>query len=70
MENRLTLDPIPPSERAGLVRYPVPLDGGIWAVLMLPAEITKADVARIERLLALLPLPASVRPWPVAEAEP
>jgi hypothetical protein len=55
---RLHLAPVAPSERVGLVRYPVPLAGTRFAHLHLPDDLTRADVERlVDFLVSLAPEP-------------
>jgi hypothetical protein len=64
-EPRLTLDPVPLDERHGLTRYPVPLQGLRTALLLLPADLTAGDAARIIGVLeTLIPAPpAAEKVW-------
>jgi hypothetical protein len=60
---RLTLDPVPPADRTGNLRFPVPLQGLRHAELHLPPDLTAGDVARIVALLeTLVPPPADPPP--------
>lgn len=43
---------------AGLVSYPFQLRPGRWVTLLLPSDLTRADVDRIVAILQQLVLPA------------
>ena len=54
MDARITLDRVPPEDRTGLVRYPVPLKGQRVAQLHLPPDLTRGDVTRLIGMLTAL----------------
>ena len=66
-EPRMTLDPVPPEDRQGLIRYPIPLQGLRHAVLALPRDLTRGDVSRMVTLLETLVVPD---PPPARPADP